>query len=173
LARRLPSVAVPAPDELPPPEVLQEKPRGHLLLMTGSPPLPFHMQRMHSGGPIPLARLSFGYGPFVVAANERRQTLAHAGRLYRLMRQRDIEERLAQRLGEIGFERVSRIAPSWYNNPWAEDLMLPADHDGSAWLRVVLHELPALRADGWTVEISHDFPIRLAEPDSDVSAELQ
>ena len=91
---------------------------------------------------IPLARLSFGYGPFVVGPNERRTTMARGGKLYRLVRQRDAEEHLAQRLGSLGFERVSRIVPSWYANPWADDLMLPGDPDGSAWLHVLLHDLP-------------------------------
>jgi len=177
LARRMPSLAVPAPDELPPPEVLNEKPRPHLLLHTGSPPLPHgmtHGMPRHGVAPaIPLARLSFGYGPFVVATTERRATMARGGKLYRLVRQRDAEERLAQRLSGIGFDRVGRIAPSWYANPWADDLMLPGDHDGAAWLRVMLHDLPALRAEGWEIEIADDFPVRLAEPEGDLSAALE
>ena len=172
LARRMPSLAVPAPDELPPPEVLNEKPRGHLLLHTGSPPLPHGMARYGSGTAIPLARLSFAYGPFVIGAAERRTTMARGGRLYRLVRQRDAEEALAQRLAVFGFDRVGRIAPSWYANPWADDLMLPGDQDGSAWLRVLLRDLPVLRAEGWTIDIDDDFPIRLAEPDGDLSAAL-
>ncbi len=173
LARRMPSLTVPAPDELPPPEVLNEKPRAHLLLLTGNPPLPHGMPRYGGAPAIPLARLSFGYGPFVVAANERRTSLARGGKLYRLVRQRDAEERLAQRLSGIGFDRVGRIAPSWYANPWADDLMLPGDQDGAAWLRVMLHDLPLLRAEGWSIEIADDFPVRLAEPDGDLSAELE
>ncbi|HEY3848422.1 MAG TPA: hypothetical protein VGL95_15045, partial [Acetobacteraceae bacterium] len=173
LARRMPSLTVPAPDELPPPEVLNEKPRPHLLLLTGSPPLPHSMPRYGGGATIPLARLSFGYGPFVIAANERRTNLARGGRLYRLVRQREVEEKLAQRLGIIGLERVGRIAPSWYANPWSDDLMLPGDQDGAAWLRVMLHDLPVLRAEGWTIEIADDFPVRLAEPDGDLSAALE
>jgi superfamily II DNA or RNA helicase len=175
LGRRMPGVVVPAPDELPPPEVLNEKPRPHLLLLTGNPPLAHAMSR-YGGGPAaatPLARLSFGYGPFVIAANERRPTMARGGKLYRLVRQRDAEDRLAQRLGSIGFDRVGRIAPSWYANPWADDLMLPGDSDGSAWLDVLLHDLPKLRAEGWTIEIADDFPIRLAEPEGDLSAALE
>ncbi len=107
--------------------------------------------------------MSFRYGPFVIAPGERRATMARGGRLYHLVRQRDAEERLVRRLGSIGFDRVGRHAPSWYANPWAEDLMLPGDPDGSAWLHVLLHDLPALRAEGWTIEIADDFPIRLAE----------
>ena len=173
LARRMPSLTVPAPDELPPPELLNERPRPHLVLLTGSPPLPHGMLRYGGGPAIPLARLSFGYGPFVIASNERRTNLARGGKLYRLVRQRDAEERLAQRLTTIGFDRVGRIAPSWYANPWADDLMLPGDQDGAAWLRVLLHDLPVLRAEGWTIEIADDFPIRLAEPDGDLSAKLE
>ena len=65
------------------------------------------------------------------------------------------------------------MVPSWYAHPWADDLMLPGDHDGAAWLRVLLHDVPALRAEGWTVEIADDFPIRLAEPEGDLSAALE
>ncbi len=173
LARRMRSVTVPVPDELPPPEVLNDKPLAHLLLLTGNPPAPHAMPRYGGAPAIPLARLSFGYGPFVIAANERRTAMARGGKLYRLVRQRDAEERLAQRLGRIGFERVSRVAPSWYANPWADDLMLPGDQDGSAWLDVLLHDVPRLRSEGWTIDIADDFPIRLAEPDGDLSAALE
>jgi superfamily II DNA or RNA helicase len=173
LARRMPSLAVPAPDELPPPELLNEKPRPHLLLHTGSPPLPHSMTRHAGTSTIPLARLNFGYGPFVIAAQERRTSMARGGKLFRLVRHRDAEEALAQRLAAIGFDRVGRITPSWYANPWSDDLLLPGDQDGSAWLRVMLHDLPALRAEGWVIEIADDFPIRLAEPDGDLSAALE
>ncbi len=173
LARRMPSVTVPAPDELPPPEVLNQEPRPHLLLLTGTPPLPHGMAHYGGGPAMPLARLHFGYGPFVVGPNERHATMARGGRLYRLVRHRDAEERLAQRMASIGFERVGRIAPSWYANPWSDDLMLPGDSDGAAWLRVLLDDVPALRAEGWVVEVADDFPIRLAEPEGDLSAELE
>jgi superfamily II DNA or RNA helicase len=173
LARRMPSLAVPAPDELSPPEALTEKPRAHLLLHAGSPAVVHGIVR-HGGPPeIPMARLNYGYGPFVIGPSERRTTLARAGRLYRLTRQREAEEQLLQRLYALGFERVSSVTPTWYVNPWADDLMLPGDPDGSAWLRFMLHEMPVLRADGWTVEIADDFPIRLAEPDGDLSAALE
>ena len=173
LARRLPSVTLPVPDELPPPEELNEKPQPHLLLLTGSPPLAASIHRYASGSTVPLARLSFGYGPFLVRPNERRTTMARGGRLYRLVRDREAEETIAERLDEIGLERVGRVVVSWYPNPWSDDLMLPGDHDGSAWLKFLLHDVPALRSDGWTVEIADDFPVRLAEPDGDISAALE
>jgi len=173
LARRLPKVALPVPDELPPPEEVNEAPRPHLLLLTGSPPLAASFHRYGSGSSIPLARVSFGYGPFLVRPNERRTTMARGGRLYHLVRHRDAEEQAVERLEETGLERVGRVVVSWYPNPWSDDLMLPADHDGSAWLGFLLHEVPALRSEGWTVEIADDFPVRLAEPDGDMSAALE
>jgi superfamily II DNA or RNA helicase len=173
LARRLPSVAMPVPDELPPPELLAEPPKPHLLLLTGTPPLPHYMIRSHGTPSIPLARVRFGYGPFVIAGNEKRTSMARGGKLYRLVRQRDAEEKLAQRLGEIGLERVGRISPSWYANAWIDDLMLPNDQDGEGWLRLMLHDLPVLRSEGWAIEIADDFPVRLAEPDGDVAAALE
>ena len=173
LARRLPRAAVPAPDELPPPEELNEPLRPHLLLMTGSPPMAASMYR--HGGPttVPLARLSFGYGPFLIRPNERRTTMARGARLYHLTRQRDAEDRAAGRLEQTGLERVGRVVVSWYPNPWSDDLMLPGDHAGGAWLRFLLRDVPALRSEGWTVEIADDFPVRLAEPDGDVAATLE
>jgi superfamily II DNA or RNA helicase len=173
IARRLPSVALPAPDELPPPEEVNEQPRPHLLLLTGNPPLAASIHRFAGASSIPLARLSFGYGPFVIRPNERRTTMARGGRLYHLLRHRDAEERVAERLEETGLERVGHVVVSWYPNPWSDDLMLTGDHDGSAWLRFLLHEVPTLRAEGWTVEIADDFPVRLAEPDGDISAALE
>ena len=86
------------------------------------------MPRYGGGTAIPLARLSFGYGPFVIAAAERRTTMARGGRLYRLVRQRDAEEAPG---ATPGVDRASTASaasrPSWYANPWADDLMLPGD----------------------------------------------
>ena len=65
------------------------------------------------------------------------------------------------------------MVTSWYAHQWADDMMLPGDHDGAAWLRLLLHDVPALRGEGWTVEIADNFPIRLAEPEGDLSAALE
>ena len=173
LARRLPTVAVPGPDELPPPQELNEKPQPHLLLLSGSPPLPPSMLRHGGGSSIPLARLSYGYGPFLIRPAERRTAMARAGRLYNLHRQRDAEQEAADRLEEVGLRRVGGMVTSWYAHQWADDMMLPGDHDGAAWLRLLLHDVPALRGEGWTVEIADNFPIRLAEPEGDLSAALE
>ena len=173
LARRLPNLTLPAPEELPPPEELNEAPRPHLLLMCGSPPLPPSMVRYGGGSSIPLARLSYGYGPFVIRSHERRTTMARAGRLYRLVRHRDAEVDVVERLEATGLQRVGSVVTSWYQNQWSDDMMLPGDHDGAAWLRFLLHEVPELRAEGWTVDMADDFPVRLAEPEGDLSAALE
>src|SRR5271166_6299167 len=56
-------------------------------------------------------------------------------------------------------------------HPHANDLVL-IDPDPGAWIDVVLHDVPALRADGWDVEICADFPLRLAEPEGDVTISI-
>ena len=178
LARRLPALAVPTLAVLPPPQVLHGPVRPHLRLMQGT--LPFNRaltgSRHAAQGPIdtPLARLAFGYGPVTLSCNRQPspEIIASGGTLYRIERDRQGERAALARLGGIGFAQLWDILPPYMLHGDGNDFALDDDESGAEWIDVLIHEVPALVADGWTVEIDPDFPIRLATPDSDIDAEL-
>ncbi len=183
LRQRLPALNVPAPAELGPPKQLKGLPTPHLLLTTGRlPAFPFGGARRLPGPPgteLPLARLSFCYGPLLLpyaaappSAAEVQvqvQVQVHDGQLYRITRDRAGEQAVAARLGGIGFAPAGSVitAAGSGNAFFLED-----DQAATAWLSVMLDEIPALRAAGWTIDTAADFPVRVVEADGDIAAEL-
>jgi len=179
LAERLPGRAVPAPADLGPPEQLQGSPTPHLLLTTARlPSLPMLRCRVAmvgaSGMELPLARLSFRYGPFLRPSDPHPTTEQHMrdGRLYCIVRDESGEQAAIERLRRIGFASLSRVMSIYPGQGQPNDFFLQDNHDGTDWLSVVLDEVPALRASGWTVEHAPDFPVRVVEAEGDIDAEL-
>ncbi|MFC7738686.1 hypothetical protein ACFQX4_23420 [Roseomonas sp. GCM10028921] len=86
--------------------------------------------------------------------------MARDGRLFRIERDRVGEQAALARLGGIDFARVGEMAHVYLVGRRGDDFLLEYDHDGTDWLQVVTHELPALRAEGWTVEIALKMPSR-------------
>ncbi|HET8996030.1 MAG TPA: DEAD/DEAH box helicase, partial [Acetobacteraceae bacterium] len=170
LTRRVPHMALPQPDVPPPPEVLDAPLRPHLLLTTADMPVPGYGRYL--GGevrPQPLAKLRYGYGPFLLAMGDRRPVMARERRLYRLTRDADAEAAAHQRLQALGLTHFPGAVSSWHTHPWLNDLMLPSDE---AWIAFLLRDAPELRRDGWTVEVADNFPFRLAEAEGEWTAEL-
>ncbi|MFC7737758.1 DEAD/DEAH box helicase [Roseomonas sp. GCM10028921] len=152
----------------------------HLRLTTGT--LPFVPARggivrhtVHGGTVLPLGQLSFRYGPLSIQSGlqELPGVMARDGRLFRVERDRAGEQAALARLGGIGFARIGDMAPAYLVGRRGGDFLLEGDQDGPDWLEIVTHELPALRAEGWTVEIAEDFPIQLVEAEGPVEAELE
>jgi superfamily II DNA or RNA helicase len=181
LARRLPGLPLPPPKDMPPPQAVQGPPAPHLLLMSGELPFDPNAPLRHSGliapavpSPtrVPLARLSFQYGPVrLPAAPVASSTVLHDGQLYRVTRDTAGEYEAARQLQEMEFERVSGLLPSLAGHQLA-DAWLLLDPDPGAWIDMMLYEVPTLRAVGWTVEVADEFPIRLAEASGDLAAEV-
>ncbi len=176
LTRRVPNLTLPVPTALDEPEVVQAPLRPHLRLLVGRPRLPgsgaTYYGYQAEPPPIPLARIAFGYGPFVLPPDDRRRLLVRERRLYRVVRDRAAEAAAMQQLGELGFDRVGRVTPTWQRHPWVNDLMLMEEDSDAAWLVMMLQEVPRLRDEGWTVEIDDDFPFRIAIADGEWTAEL-
>ena len=179
LRQRLPALNVPAPAELGPPKQLKGPPTPHLLLTTGPistfPILRGGARRLPGppGTALPVARLSFRYGPLLLphgaALPSAAEVQVHDGQLYRIARDRAGEQAVAARLGGIGFAPAgSVIAASGPGNAF----FLEDDQAGTDWLSVMLDEIPALRASGWTIDTAADFPVRVVEADGDIAAEL-
>jgi superfamily II DNA or RNA helicase len=97
------------------------------------------------------ARLSFDYAGLRAAADDPAAAAAgqRDGVLWSIARDKNAEAAAAERLRELGFQRTE------------SGLALP---DEEAWLQFMVRDLPELRAQGWQVEIAHDFSVRLAEP---------
>ncbi|MDJ0391032.1 DEAD/DEAH box helicase [Roseomonas sp. E05] len=181
LARRLPDRPLPSPQELPPPQDLQAPPVPHLCLTSGELPFDPHAPLRHSGllgrvtpAPVrlPLAHLSFQYGPVRLPdASGAASTVLQDGQLYRVIRDRAAEAAAARRLQELEFDRLGSLILSLSRHAQA-DAWLPLDPDPGVWIDVMLHEVPALRAAGWTIEVAEDFPLQLAEASGDVIAEV-
>jgi len=186
LGRRLTAPAVAVPAALDTPETLSGPPVPRLVLTAAG--LPLLSGRAHGQAPvrpeaqIPVARLSFRYGPVLVPHDPRdpfalhrpaAETIARDGKLFALRRDAASERAAVVRLRGIGFEAALLMLP--VAPLAAADAFLLDDRteDDPDWLFVLREEVPALRAAGWEVEIAADFPIRLVEADGPLEARLE
>ncbi len=176
MLRRMPDAAVPPPRNLAPPRQVHEKLRPHLALLAGDLPVDpwmYGRARRGSASPpparqhVPLARLSFRYGDVTLATPVNRDTVVRDGALLTVVRDPVGEARAWERLHQLGLQIVQRLPLVMPSHPHANDFVL-MDPDPGAWIELVLNALPALRADGWEVEVGADFPVRIAEAESDI-----
>ena len=186
LGRRLSAPAMALPATLDAPETLPGPPVPRLLLTAGR--LPAYAMRSYGQGLVrpevdfPMVRLSFRYGPVLVAHDMRAayaprgpgaDVVAREGRLYRLRRDAATERAAVARLLGIGFVAAGMTLPSGSQTGADAFLLDDETEDDPDWLFVLQEEVPALRADGWEVEVAADFPIRLVEADGPLQAQLE
>ena len=167
LARRLPALAIPTPVDPPPIEPLAGTPRPVLRLVAREP---VPMLGLPDGVPETRAeaRLAFRYGPLLVPAEvpqmvARDRVHAQEGRFYRLHRDPAAEQAARDSLETIDLARRGPMA-DLNRGIHPPDLYLPEMRAG-AWIPVLLHGLPRLRAAGWEIAIAEDFPLRMVTPD--------
>ena len=178
IARLLPALTVPVPLELPPPEILQGPVKPHLRFMQGTkafnPPRARSRHTVSDALATPLVRLAFGYGPVTLPHGRQvsPKIIALNGILYRVERDLPGERAALARLGGIGFALLRDSVSAYILQGNGDDFVLDDDQNGTDWLDVMLHEVPALVADGWTVAIDPNFPIHLITADSGIDAEL-
>ena len=181
LRQRLPSMRVPVPRALPEAERVNGKAIPYLRLINGTLPVdPSHGRgsSRHVGGglyEVPLARLAFRYGKLTVPSTVRPppRRVSHDGRLYDLARDRTGEQKAIEALSLLGMGRVAQLAPVYYQHAHTDDFALREAAGAPTWLSVVLQAVPALRAEGWDIDVDDDFPIRVVTPDSDLTARLE
>ena len=180
LARRLPEHAVATPAVPGPAEPLRGPVVPHLTLTLAT--LPFDpAQRATRRYPfsgsyeVPIAQLAHGYGPLVLpfGGEEPPAVIAHDGKLYRLQRDQAGEAAMLRRMKGIGFAPINQVAPVPIAFRHGTDFVLDDDSDGTDWLHVLTREVPALRASGWQVVVTPEFPIRLVEPEGPLEAMLE
>jgi len=181
LAKRMPERPVPAPRELNAPEPVSQAMRPHLRLMNGT--LPSDPSRGRGSAKavgnglwaVPVARLAFDYGPVTVPCTQKQQPriFARDGVLYEPARDLEAEADAHDRLGAIGFGRVSRLVPVYYQHAHTDDFVL-MDSDGDTdWMTVVTRDLPKLRAEGWAIETDEAFPLQVITADTPIEAALE
>ncbi|HEY6434093.1 MAG TPA: DEAD/DEAH box helicase [Acetobacteraceae bacterium] len=172
LLRRFGDVAIPMPAAMPPPEVIEAVPVPCLRLMAGTGQEAGSQPATVRIAPPALARLSFRYGPVSVGYRQAVEVIGAGGRFYRVARADRAESEAAETLMESGFRRLGDVFSFVFRQPNADDFML-ADDDGSAWLGIMIEDVPRLRRDGWEIIIDADFPLRVLEVTGDVTAELE
>ncbi|KQP82934.1 hypothetical protein ASF57_12470 [Methylobacterium sp. Leaf117] len=128
----------------------------------GTPPAPER---------VGLGRLSFRYGSVTIPLGEAKPVVTRltGGRLIELHRDAEAERRAIASLLANDFvplpERRARV-------PTAHVHDFVPEGDELAWLDAQFHILPQLRADGWEIEVSEDFPGRLLRVGDSFEAEV-
>ena len=177
LRRRLPGLAVPPPLAPPPVETLRGPPVPVLTLgLRPAIGTPGGWGHVPAG---PDSRLSFRYGPIEEPAGAYALTdrgVLHDGTVYRVVRDRASEQAAGQHLLARGFQPMHALPyrPD-SESPLATRSLryAPIDPHPNAWLRLMIHDVPTLRAAGWEVIVTADFPLRVVETDTPLAAELR
>ena len=181
VAKRLPGLKQPPlPQEVTAPKKLDGPMVPHLRLLSGT--LPTDPYR---GGPgakrvgnglyeVPLARLSYRYWPLTLPRTSLKQprVVTKDGKQYEPARDPKAEALAMDRLKRMGFGLVADAAPSYYRHAHTDDLILSRPDRETDWLDVVTDVVPALRNEGWKVEIDDNFPYQVFTADSAIDAEL-
>jgi superfamily II DNA or RNA helicase len=180
LSRHATAAKMPVPAELQPPEKITHPLRPHLRLLSGTLPNDPSYGRGASKTlgqglyAVPLARLTFHYGPIAVPRSLRPQPriTVKDGILYEVRRDLPAEAAILDSLKALGFSSVHELVPVYYQHAHTDDFALREHGAHVTWLQMVTQEVPRLRLAGWTVEIDSDFPVQVLTPDADINAEL-
>ncbi|HHM06149.1 MAG TPA: helicase SNF2 [Gammaproteobacteria bacterium] len=115
---------------------------------------------------IPAARLEMDYAGRRVAVADSGDVLSwrENNTVCRRPRDRQSEHNALTRLEKLGLAPLAgELPPGSGAPPNAFVWDLPAGEEADAWIRLMLEYVPALRQEGWQVEVSEDFPFRIAE----------
>ncbi len=120
---------------------------------------------------MPLARLSFRYGPIEIDLFERANAVEAFldGQIYAVARRRSKEKGAVKQLTDLGFVAARSVYP-FLDGHHAHDLTFAKSHD---WLSFLNLHVARLRADGFEVRIDDSFPYRLAESSGTFDAEFE
>ncbi|MDH3660456.1 MAG: SNF2-related protein, partial [Alphaproteobacteria bacterium] len=130
----------------------------------------------------PIARLSFGYDGTRINAADKKRELNHVdgSEIVSIQRRTSAEKAHRARLEDLGFERVEDVGLFDLTSDQKGDFVLMASEGEEgvvdpeqALLEFSYHHVPALRAEGWTVEVDEDYPIHIADAGEDWFAEVE
>ncbi|MGI9493485.1 MAG: SNF2-related protein [Geminicoccaceae bacterium] len=129
-----------------------------------------------------IARLSFDYDGIRIGAGDNKREITHidGDRLIGIIRDRSVEKGFRTRLEDLGFERIDEIGLYEATPDQRGDfIMIGVDPEEElldteqALLEFSYHHVPALRAQGWIVEVDENYPIHLANAGDDWFAEVE
>ncbi|MEA2835728.1 MAG: hypothetical protein QOD89_278, partial [Bradyrhizobium sp.] len=120
---------------------------------------------------MPVAHLSFRYGPLEIDSSERASRLEtfQGGQVYAVSRRRAKERDAFKRLAALDFLDARSVYP-FLEVGHFQDLTFKQAHD---WLDFLNHHAAALRAEGFEIRIDDDFPYRLASASGVFDAEFE
>ena len=182
LDKAFPDQALPRPVPLQKRRRKDVEPKPHLRLMAAL--MNYRRNRYWdtpSDDVVPVARLSFDYEGHRIGAAEKRRELSQVdgSSLVSIARRPAMEKPHRSRLEDLGFEPIDELGLFALTSEQQADYVLMCANDGEelvdperALLEFSYHHVPALRKEGWTVEVDDDYPIHLAETDGDWSAEV-
>ena len=166
LAKALPGLALPLPDEDVTEEIITAKPVPCLYL--ASTPLQPSYGTWRASPPITdTAALSFDYGGTIVAPRSAVREIRHIEGRRVLVRQRDerVERVALQHLRKLGLVETVDAGPD------AQRLTL-AMPMGESWPGFVHREVPRLIAEGWRIELASAFRHRVIDAGGDWEAKI-
>ncbi|HIJ61659.1 MAG TPA: DEAD/DEAH box helicase [Rhodospirillaceae bacterium] len=183
LAARLPDAAPFLPPQPRPPRCIEAPPVPHLHLFPRRLAPVSHWGYSRSGTPpldLPLARLTFLYqhldlpGPQTGPVT----TLVEDGTVIEVTRHPQIERAARRRIEKLGMHPAGAHLTGWTVPAENHDDLtftsgFSAKADDDSWLSFLIDEIPALREEGWRIDIADDFPFRLATADGEPEAELR
>jgi superfamily II DNA or RNA helicase len=110
-----------------------------------------------------LARLEFDYSGCRLSPQTRQGVIEHfdGGRLRRITRDLAAEQTARRELDSFGFLPADDVY-FLRGRDYSADLAFEDDND---WFSFVLHDVPALQAQGWRVEMDPAFAFRIVEPE--------
>ena len=122
------------------------------------------------GVEMPLARLTFHYGPVAVPVGEIKPIIEAlvGSQLYRARRMPTREREIIARLFAVDF----RFAREIYTLVGVRNEHDLAFADPYSWLEFLSQDVPELEAEGFEIIIDSDFPYRLAKPSGEIDAEI-
>lgn len=181
ISRRLPALSALTPPDPGPPEIIDDPPtRGLRLLACELPRFDYGWGQQFAHQKqgverVPLARPFFRYGSVEIGTDETRgrPTYARNGRIVEVARNLSAERKALARLTDLGLERLSISRPYGVPAAYRNDLALAEGDDTVSWLDILYYDLPALRAEGWEIEVDTEFPVRLVRADNELSAEFR
>lgn len=120
---------------------------------------------------IPLAHLSFRYGPIEIELSEKATEIEafHGGSVYVVSRRRARERDALKRLADLNFVAARSVHPL-VDVRHGRDLTLVKPH---AWLDFLNARAGELRAEGFEIHVNDDFPYRLAKSSNAFDAEFE
>ena len=121
--------------------------------------------------PMPVAHLSFRYGPVEIELSERTTQVEvfHNGQVFAVSRRRAREKEALGRLTDLDFIAASSIYP-YLDGRDRHDLTFRHPRE---WLDFLNSDAVNLRAHGFAILVDDDFPYRLAESASAFDAEFE